>query len=102
MSTTIPYDMPAVGDVWVSVRPDSSETATIIGVKITPNQWQAVLWGGFRNPLRIAQGEGWSSRAQWHPLKDDELLFPKEAPVAPAEPPVISTDTLEKRKRGAV
>lgn len=99
MSDTILYDKPSVGDVWVSVWPDASESATIIGVKESANgQWQAVLWGGFRNPLRVAQGEGWNSRSQWHPLRDDHVLFPAAKPV---EPTPVAADTAVK-KRGAV
>jgi len=94
VSDIILYEKPSVGDVWVSVWPDASEHGTIIGVKESANgQWQAVLWGGFRNPLRVAQGEGWNSRSQWHPVRDDHLLFPAAAPA--------SADAPAAKKRGA-
>jgi hypothetical protein len=102
MSSFIPYEKPKTGDVWISVWPDSTETATVIGVKETTTQWLAVLSGGFRNPYRIAQGEGWSSRAQWHPLKDDHLLFPKDTKAEPSAPPDSTVEVTSTRKRGAV
>jgi hypothetical protein len=98
----IPYEKPKTGDVWVSVWPDSVETATVIGVKETSTQWLAVIHGGFRNAYRVAQGEGWSSRSQWHPLKDDNVIFPADTKAEPAAPPESAVEVTSTRKRGAV
>jgi hypothetical protein len=83
------YEKPEVGDVFVSIWPrGEKEYGTVIGVKVGngPEGWSAVINSGFRNPYRIAYGDQWNDRSQWHPLAVDELLWPDATEVEASAP----------------
>jgi hypothetical protein len=67
---------------------------------LPPDAGAAAL--GIAPKYRVAQGEGWSSRSQWHPIKDDNVLFPADTKVEPAAPPESPVEVTSTRKRGAV